>query len=85
MSKRTVHIENLNLRLPRSSASSAREIAASVGGQLLRNLSENHGKFRGSLRLEKISAVKIQVPNGSDVDDMTVRIAASVAADIQKL
>ena len=81
MSKRSVNIDRLQIRLPRSAAGSAREIAAGLGNDVLRGLSEATSGRRGSMRIEEVSAGKIK---GTSAEGIRKQAAERIAAELAK-
>jgi hypothetical protein len=81
MSKRNIHIDRLQIRLPRSAAGSAREIAGNLGNDILRNLSEATSGRRGSMRIEEVSAGKIK---DTGADGIRKQAAKRIAAELKK-
>lgn len=80
MSKRNIHIERLQIRMPRGAAGQAREIAGSLGNEILRKLSETTGGRSGDLRVDEISAGKIANTGAAGVRKAAAeRIADEIA------
>jgi hypothetical protein len=85
MSKQTIHIDNLRIRLPRGAAASARSIARGLGGEILRSLAEAAHGQTGAERIEKISVGgKIQAASGAAPEKLQKEIARRVAAELKK-
>lgn len=81
MSKRSIHIDRLQIRLPRSAAGIAREIAGNLGRDILRNVSEATSGRGGSVRIGEISGGKI---TGSSTASIRKQAAERIAAEIAK-
>lgn len=84
MSKRNIHIDRLEIRLPRRAAGSAREIAGGLGNDILRNLSETNIERRGDIRIENVSAGKIVSTGRTDAESIRNRAAERISAEIAK-
>ena len=82
MSRRKIHIENLQIRLPKNSGLSALETASELGGEILRQIAETTRYETGTRRIEKIDAGKIQMSGDSQAVDLRRRIASRIAANI---
>jgi hypothetical protein len=82
MGTQNIHIGNLQLRLPRSVAGSARQIAQGLGREILRSLAESPSAGRGTIRIDEMSAGKITV--GSRTQSLQTQTADHVAAGIRK-
>lgn len=84
MSKRNVHIDRLEIRLPRRAAGSAREIAGGLGNDILRNLSETNMERRGNVRIENVSAGRIAPPGRMDAESIRKQAAERISREIAK-
>jgi hypothetical protein len=84
MTKRKVHIENLRIRIPAAAAGQARNIAAGLGRELLREIAESTAGKTGSKSIDEISAGKVRVSGGAGVAGLQGEIAGRVAAEVKK-
>jgi hypothetical protein len=84
MSKHNVHIGNVKIRLPRSAAGSARQIAGGIGHEILRSVAEATRGRQGTMRVEEVSAGKIAAAGGASPESLQRRIAGRVAAELRK-
>ena len=78
---RKIHIENLQIRLPKNSGLSARELASGLGNEILRELADQTRREKGMRRIEKIDAGTIK-NSGASAAALQRRIARRIAANI---
>lgn len=84
MSKRNIHIDRLQIRLPRTAAASSREIAGGLGNDILQGLSKATLGRRGDLRIEEVSAGRIVSAGRADAEGIRKQAAERIAAEIAK-
>ncbi len=84
MSKRKIHIQNLQIRLPRGAAGEARTIAGGLGQEILRSIAESTSGKTGTRRVGQISAGKIISTGGAGAQDLQKQIARRVADELRK-
>ena len=82
MTKQRIQIENLKIRLPRSAASNAREIAGELGHAILRGIAESVNGRTGEIRIDEVSAGRIRVADGAGA--IRERAAAGIMAGVRK-
>jgi len=83
MGTQNIHIGKLKLRLPRSAAGSARQVAQGLGLEILRSLAESPRAGRGTIRIGEISAGKITAGSGG-AQGMQKQTAGHVVAGIKR-
>lgn len=81
MKTKNIHIENLEIRLPKNYSSSAREIASGLGDEILRNVAENKNMSDG--RIENLDAGKINISGRISAKILTTEIASRVGTIIE--
>lgn len=81
MADRSIHIGNLQIRLPRSAAGQAQEVAARLGRDILRSLGESAIKKTGKIEIGTLPAVTIGI---SDVASAGSRVAAQAMGGSNK-
>jgi hypothetical protein len=79
-----IHIRNVTIRLPRSAAGFARQIAGGIGNDILRSVVEVTQGRRGAMRVEELSAGKIAASSGASPERLQQQIASRVAAELRK-
>ena len=84
MGSRNIHIDSLQVRIPRSLAGSARQIGSGLGGEILRQIAETTRGRGGSRRVGEVSAGKIRIESGADGQAARENIAGRVAAEVVK-
>jgi hypothetical protein len=84
MSKRNIHIDRLQIRLPPKAAGFAREIAGGLGNDILRNLSDTTRGRSGDLRVDEVSAGPIKSIGRPDAEGIRKQAADRIAAEIAK-
>lgn len=82
MTKQRVQIEHLKIRLPRSAASNAREIAGGLGRAILRSIAESVNGKTGEMRIDAVSAGRIHGADGAGA--IQARAAAGIMAEVRK-
>jgi len=82
MNQRKIHIENLQIRLPRGSATDARQMVNGLGDEILRQTTGLTSRKAGTRRIEKLDVGKIKVSGGTSSSDLQKRIARQIAAII---
>ena len=82
MPKRRIHIGNLKIRLPRSAAGGARDIADGLGRRILESLAESTAGKTGIKKIGDVSAGKFTTFGGSTADGLQKRIAGRVTDQV---
>lgn len=84
MSKRNIHIDRLQIRLPRRAAGAAREIAGGLGNDILQGLSESVTGRSGTMRVDRISTGRIVSTGDIGAERIRKQAAERIAAEIAK-
>jgi hypothetical protein len=84
MGSRNIHIDNVQVRIPRSLAGSARQIGSGLGKEILRRIAETTRGRGGTRRVGDVSAGKIRIESGADIQAAREDIAGRVAAEVAK-
>lgn len=84
MSKRSIHIDRLQIRLPRGAAGVSREIAAGLGNDVLWGLSEATKGRRGTFRVDEVSAGRVVSTGRADAESIRKLAAERIAAELAK-
>ncbi len=84
MNKRRVHIENLTIRIPQSSAGQACAIAGGIGKEILHGIAESTAGNSGTKKIGEISAGKTSMSGGAVAPELKKKIAGRVAEEIRK-
>ena len=84
MSKRKIHIGNLKIRLPRTSAGQARAIAGGLGKEILHGIAKSTAGKSGARKIGEISAGKISVTGGADAPKLQQQIAGRVMDELRR-
>lgn len=85
MSKRNIHIDNLQIRLPRGASNWARRIAGGLGNEILRSVAEAAQGRSGTERIKEINvAGKIKGNTFANPESLQKEIAGRVAAELAK-
>jgi hypothetical protein len=86
MSKRKIHIGNLQIRFPRGAGTTgeARAIAGGLGQEILQSIAESTSGKTGTRRIGQISAGKITSAGGTVAQDLQKQIARRVADELRK-
>ena len=84
MNKRRIHIENLKIQIPYSSAGQAHEMAGRLGKEILHGIAELTARKSGAQKIGEISAGKISVTGGTDAPEFQKQIADRVAEELRK-
>jgi len=85
LSKRTIDIDRLEIRLTGISAQLARSAMSDLGSELIRKLASLPvtGNHNGTVRIGSIDSGKVHVPEGSTPADLRGAIAQRVTGSIQ--
>jgi hypothetical protein len=83
MTKKRIHIGNLQIRLSVRVDTDARALAAGIGREVLRNIAGAVGERRGRLRIDELSPVKISAA-GRKVSEIQRQAALGIAAEIRR-
>lgn len=84
MTKRSIHIENLQIRLPHAAAGDARNFAGGLGREILHGIGEASMGRIGTKKIDEISAGKIKISGGVDHAGLQKQIARQVSDEIRK-
>lgn len=78
MKTKNIHIENLEIRLPKNYSAAAHDIAAGLGDEILRNVAGNKNAVGG--RIENLDAGKIKISGRPSAKNLQTEIARRVGA-----
>lgn len=84
MNKHRVDIENLNIRIPRSTAGAARTIADGLAKEILRSIARSSEGKVGVKQIAEISAGSMQTTGDADARGVQMKIASRVVDELQK-
>ncbi len=82
MAKKSLHIENLQIRLPRSMEGNERSIASGFGREIMKSIADDLRGKTGTMRINKISTTKIKAVSGEA--DIRKRVVAEISAEVKK-
>jgi hypothetical protein len=84
MSKRSVHVASLRIRIPRRLAGQAATIASGLGKEILRGIAESTASVTGGRKIAAIDPVKVRAGRNVDVRGLQEQVAAQVAQELRK-
>ncbi len=85
MNRRNIHIENLQIRLPKgTSASEARRIVEGLGNEVLSQIAENTRQKQGNRQIGNLDAGKIKNSGGADLQRQIARRIAAIVGEKTK-
>ena len=82
MAQQRIHIEHLQLRLPRGMAGHARSMARSFGYAIMRSIAAASRGKTGEMRIDRISATTIRTADGEA--HIRQRAAEDISAQVRK-
>lgn len=83
MTKRSIHIENLQIRLPHSAAGQAGNFAGGLGREILQGIGEATAGRTGTKKIDEISAGNIKISVGAGHVGLQKQIARRVSDEIR--
>ncbi len=84
MSKRSVHVANLRIRIPQRLAGQATAIASGLGREILSRIAESATDQSGSRNIGAIGPVKVRTGRDVDVPGLQKQVAAQVTQALRK-
>jgi hypothetical protein len=84
MKGQNIHIDKLEIRLPKGSKLSARQIAAGLGNEILSQIADLPKGQNKAGRIEKLDVGKIKRSDNSSVSDLQRQIAGKVVSEVRK-
>ena len=84
MTKRSVHIGSLSIRIPRSLAGQAAALAGGLGRQILRSIAESTAAKTGTTKIESIDAVEVRVGRNDPVGNLPKQVASQVGQQLRE-
>ncbi|NRF71726.1 hypothetical protein HLB44_32535 [Aquincola sp. S2] len=83
MGKRTVHVANLRIRIPRGLGGQAVDLASGLGREILRSVADATASETRSKKVGAIDTVVVRAAR-TDVPDLQKQAAAQVAQSLRK-
>jgi hypothetical protein len=84
MSKRKIHIGNLQIRLPQSEAGQARAMAGGLGREVLQGMVDTTQGRTGTKRISDLSVGKLTITGRGSAQNLSQHIARRVADELRK-
>lgn len=84
MKERKIHIDKLEIRLPKGSKLSARQIAEGLGNEILNQIANVPNRQANFGPIEKLDIGKINSPGNRTISSLQRQIAGKVVSEIGK-
>ena len=84
MKERDIHIDKLEIRLPKGAKLSARQIAEGLGREILSQISDAPIGRTDSARIEKLDAGKIKMRGKRSIPGLQKQIAGKVVSEVKR-
>jgi len=80
MARQRIHIENLQIRLPREMAGEAESVAGRLGREIMKSIADAAKGQTGTIRIDQVTVGKLKASGG----DPHKQAAAGIAAEVRK-
>ena len=82
MARHRIHIENLQMRLPRGMAGNARSIGRGFGYEIMKGIADATRGKTGAMRIDALSAATVKTAGGEA--DISQRAAEKIWVEVKR-